>query len=520
MANIVLVNPAFTPSYWGMEYVQGLFGKRATMPVASLPLLSALTPPEHHVTLLDENVTALDFDRLARADIVGVTGMIVQRSRMREILQELKARGAFTVVGGAWVTVSEDYFGDLADVIFVGEAEETWPRFLREWETGDHVRRYQQPQPTEMSRVPCPHYDRLETRRYMFGSLQISRGCPFQCEFCDIIVTFGRRPRLKSAEQVIAELEALRGQGIDIAMIVDDNLIGNKRVIRPVLQAIAAWQRRNGYAFIFFAQASLDLADDAELMQLFVEANVQTVFIGIESPNQESLRETLKFQNLRAGGSMVEKIRRIQNAGLEVWTGMIVGFDHDDETVFEAQEQFLEEARIVHAMVGMLYAIPKTPLHARLLADGRLDPDDQPIYGTNVIPLKMTREQLTEGYVRVNRRLNDVRRFFDRADSLYLDLTFQFGRSQRDYWRRHPLAWLHAQGKNVARCMVLYYRLMRHVDDAALRAEYRRRIRRVWRARRDPAVLFIYLIKCAAHYHYARVCETMDCRDRALVNTF
>jgi len=206
-----------------------LFGKKANLPVACLPLLAALTPAGHTDTLLDENVEPLDFDRLARANMVGLTGMSVQRLRMREILTELKWRGIFTVVGGPWVTVREDYFGDLADVVFVGEAEQTWPRFLTEWQEGRHARRYEQAGRTDMTRVPTPCFDLLKMRHYMFGSVQSSRGCPFQCEFCDIIVTFGRRPRLKTSAQVIAELEALRAQKMSIVFVVDDNLSSETR---------------------------------------------------------------------------------------------------------------------------------------------------------------------------------------------------------------------------------------------------------------------------------------------------
>jgi radical SAM superfamily enzyme YgiQ (UPF0313 family) len=195
VADIVLINPRFEVSFWGLEFALPYFGKRANLPIACLPLLAALTPGEHRVTLLDENVEPLDFDRIARADIVGVTGMSVQRFRMTEVLRELKERGAFTVVGGPWITVEEDYFGDLADVIFIGEAEETWPQFLREWQAGTHQPRYEQSDKSDMTRVPCPRYDLLPAKRYLFGTMQFSRGCPFQCEFCDIIVTFGRRPR-------------------------------------------------------------------------------------------------------------------------------------------------------------------------------------------------------------------------------------------------------------------------------------------------------------------------------------
>jgi radical SAM superfamily enzyme YgiQ (UPF0313 family) len=520
MADIVIINPRFNASYWGLEHALPLFGKRANLPVACLPLLAALTPDEHRITLLDENVAPLDFDRIARADIVGVTGMIVQRFRMREILEELKSRGAFTVVGGPWITVSEDYFGDLVDVIFVGEAEDTWPLFLRQWETGEYQQRYEQKEKTDMSRVPCPRYDRLDASQYMFGSIQISRGCPFQCEFCDIIVTFGRRPRLKTSEQVIAELEAMRAQKIEMAFIVDDNLIGNKRAIKPVLDDIARWQRDNGYPFIFFTQASIDLADDEEILQVLVDANIQSVFIGVESPNEASLLETKKLQNLRSGGSMADKIIRIQAAGIEVWTGMIVGFDNDDETIFDAQVKFLDDARVVHAMFGMLTAIPKTPLYDRLLADDRLDLDDSPAYGTNVVPLRMTRETLRDGYIATMQRLNDVNAYFDRVDRLYHDLDFKFNKAQRAYWRRHPLNWLKAQSKTLIRSAVLYRRLMRQVDDPQLRDEYRRRIAKLWRRRREPAALFIYLIKCAMHYHYHIMVRDMTRADQPLVNTF
>jgi radical SAM superfamily enzyme YgiQ (UPF0313 family) len=330
MAEIVLINPRFEVSYWGLEHALPMLGKRANMPVACLPLLAALTPPGHSVTLIDENVEAIDFDRCARADIVGVTGMVVQRRRMRQILAEFKRRGAFLVVGGPWVTVKEGDFDGLADVVFVGEAEQTWPEFLRDWEDGRHRPRYEQAEKTDMTTVPTSRFDLLKMRHYAFGSVQFSRGCPFQCEFCDIIVTFGRRPRIKTTEQVLAELEALRAQGIRMAFIVDDNLIGNKKAIRAVLLDLIAWQERNGYPLTFFTEASIDLADDPELMRLMVEANIASVFVGIESPNEASLRETRKLQNVRAGGTLVEKVHRIQDAGMEVWCGMILGFDHDE----------------------------------------------------------------------------------------------------------------------------------------------------------------------------------------------
>src|SRR4030081_2639825 len=317
MADIVLINPRFETSFWGMEHALHLCamsGKRANMRVSALPLLAALTPAEHKITLIDENVEDIDFALCAKADIVGITGMTVQRFRMTKILNELKGRGCFTVVGGPWVSVQEDYFGALANVIFVGEAEETGPQFLADWAERKHASRYEQAERTDMSKVPPPRYDLLKMNRYVMAPVQFSRGCPFTCEFCDIIVTFGRRPRLKTIPQIIAELELLRRfGGLGGVFIVDDNLIGNKRAIKHVLREVVAWQERRGYPLMFATEASIDLADDQELMTLMVEANISSVFVGIETPNEAALRETKKLQHLRSrGGSMLDKVHRIQ----------------------------------------------------------------------------------------------------------------------------------------------------------------------------------------------------------------
>jgi radical SAM superfamily enzyme YgiQ (UPF0313 family) len=517
--DIVLINPRFEVSFWGLEHALPFIGKRAALPVAALPLLAALTPPEHRVTLIDENVEPIDFARCAAADIVGVTGMVVQRRRMREILTELKRRGAFTVVGGPWVSVSEEYFGALADVVFVGEAEETWPRFLAEHEAGAAARRYEQPDKTDMTRVPAPRFDLLKMQRYAFGSVQFSRGCPFQCEFCDIIVVFGRRPRLKTAPQIIAELEALRAERVSIVFIVDDNLIGNKRAVKELLREVIAWQQARGFPFTFLTEASLDLADDEELMQLMAEANIGAVFVGIESPNEASLREAKKLQNTRRGGSMVEKVRRIQDAGMEVWAGMIVGFDGDDAGVFAAQRRFLEAARISTAMIGMLSAIPKTPLHARLAAAGRLDPDDDPDCGTNVLPLQMSRAELSAGYTRLMAELYQGDAYFDRLDALYLDGAIATERGWLGYAARHPWRRRRRQARLLLEAAGLAARLLWQVPERGLRRIYRRRLLQALRRRADPAVLRVYAIKCAMHYHVHRMVGLLQSR-RGLINTF
>jgi radical SAM superfamily enzyme YgiQ (UPF0313 family) len=520
MADIVIVNPRFDASYWGLELALPLLDKKANLPTACLPLLAALTPQEHRVTLVDENVHPIDFDRLARADIVGLTGMSVQRRRMTEILEELKARGVFCVVGGPWVTVREDAFEGLADVVFIGEAEETWPQFLRDWSSGNQKARYEQLEKSDMTRVPTPRYDLLDMRQYLFGSVQFSRGCPFQCEFCDIIVTFGRRPRLKTSEQIIRELEALRAQRMMIAFVVDDNLIGNKAAIKKTLRDIAAWQQRNGYPLMLFTEASLDLTDDDELMQLMTEANFSSVFVGIETPNEESLRETKKYQNLRSERTLVEKVHAIQAAGLDVWCGLIVGFDHDDASVFDLQLEFIKQARISHAMMGMLAAIPKTPLHARLAADGRLDEENEAEFGTNVIPVLMSREELREGYLQLQQDLHEPEAYFDRLDSLFLHGKLQFCQPRAAWRRRHPWHWLKGNAADGLRAAGVFLRLMSRIPDRPLRQVYRQRVLRMVRSRPDPAVLFAYLIKCVMHYHHYTMAQRMSRQESQLVNTF
>ncbi len=311
----------------------------------------------------------------------------------------------------------------------------------------------------------------------MFGNLQFSRGCPFQCEFCDIIVTFGRKPRIKQASQIINELECLRKQGFHIAFIVDDNLVGNKKAIKPVLEEVAKWQERYGYPIVFSTEASLDMCEDEELMELMARANIQSVFVGIESPDEESLKETKKFQNVRSkGGTILDKVHRIQDFGIEVWCGLIVGFDNDKPAIFATQLDFLKQSRIVHAMIGLLHAIPKTPLYDRLLKENRLDLDDVHHFGTNVIPKQMTREQLRDGYLEAMREAYDPDVYFDRLDQLFIRDGFKFRTFETPHFRKHPLL----RAKHTAFFFIgfvyVFWKLMRGTPNPDLRKLYRKKI--------------------------------------------
>jgi hypothetical protein len=415
--SICLINPRFEPSYWGFDFALPLYpgDKRSTMISGALSAVAGMCG-DHDVRLLDENVEEIDWDAMSRYDIVGVTGMIVQKERMREILSRLKEMEVFTVVGGPLVSVDEVFFEGLCDARFIGEAETTWPKFLDDFARGRPTEtRYEQQQPTDMTTVPKPRFDLLKVDRYASAAVQYSRGCPFQCEFCDIIVIYGRKPRVKRPEQLVAELDELRRVGFKSAFIVDDNFIGDKRKAKAALELIIPWMEEHGYPLRLTTEASIDLANDAELLDLMYRANFRSVFIGIETPRMDSLKETKKFQNVR-GDSLEEKLKRIQAAGLDVNAGFIVGFDSDDKGIFEDQFRFIQDNGITLAMVGMLQAIPRTPLYDRLKREGRLVEDDPSL---NIVPKQMTREELREGYWKLLERLYSPEVYLDRSCRVY-----------------------------------------------------------------------------------------------------
>lgn len=383
-----------------------------SMANGALVSVAALVPPEHEVVILDENIEPIDFDRLRRFDVIGVTGMVVQAERMCEILRRLRELPAVVAVGGPFVTVSEGTFEDLCDVRFIGEAEETWPTFLDALASGAPVAaRYEQAQKTDMTMVPVPRFDLLKRGRYGTAPVQFSRGCPFLCEFCDIITIFGRRPRVKRPEQVLAELDALAAQGFRGCFLVDDNFIGNKIEAKRLLRRVIEWQESHGFPLTFVTEASINLANDSELIDLMVRANFRSVFIGIETPREASLVETRKHQNV-FGDSLLAKLARIRAAGLGISGGFIVGFDNDDEHIFDEQFEFIQASGIPTLSISLLTPLPTTPLYERLRAEGRLDfSDPELIY----IPKQMTRDQLKAGFRELLNRVFDVEAYFDRV---------------------------------------------------------------------------------------------------------
>jgi radical SAM superfamily enzyme YgiQ (UPF0313 family) len=415
---IYLIAPRNPESFWTFDRVLPSLNKHCIYPNLSLPTVAGLTPREHDILLCDENVEPIDFE--TDADIVGLTGYVIHKKRMLEIIAEFRRRGKCVVVGGPFASLCPEELRGKVDVIFVDEAEYTWPQFLRDYPTGLWQTEYRQEEKPSMLDSPLPRFDLLKIDRYRSMTIQFGRGCPFSCEFCDIIVMYGRRPRTKSVPQVMAEIQEIYRLGLRQIFVVDDNFIGNKREAKALLSAIAEWQAANGYAMEFMTEVSLNVAQDDELLRRMKHANFTIIFVGIESPRVASLEETKKHQNVRE--DILTSVHRIQKAGIQVMAGMIVGFDNDDPSIFEEQFQFIQDARIPISMTGMLNALPKTPLYTRLKGEGRLISEsvgDQFVF-TNIIPKGMSRLDLYEGYRRLLNRLYDYGNYRRRAMALIL----------------------------------------------------------------------------------------------------
>ncbi len=416
---IYLIAPKNPESFWTFDRILPSLKKKCVFPNLSLPTVAGITPPQHEVVLCDENVQAIDFD--TDADIIGITGYVIHQQRIIDIAAQFRRRGKFVVAGGPLASLCPEELQDAVDVVFVDEAEYTWPQFLSDYEAGCWQRQYRQDDKPNMQDSPLPRFDLLQVSQYRTMTIQFARGCPFNCEFCDIIVMYGRRPRTKTVAQVMAEVQEIHRLGVRNIFVVDDNFIGNKREAKELLRSLAEWQRAREYPIEFMTEVTLNIAQDDELLQLMRQANFTTIFIGIESPRAASLQETHKTQNLRE--SILDSVHRIQRAGMEVMAGMIVGFDHDDPSIFDEQFRFIQEARIPVSMTGMLNAVPKTPLYERLKTAGRLIAEsvgDQFVF-TNIIPHGMSRLQLYEGYKHLLERLYSYRNYRRRTMQLILN---------------------------------------------------------------------------------------------------
>jgi radical SAM superfamily enzyme YgiQ (UPF0313 family) len=370
----LMVWPRFPPSFWGFEGVLEMVPEKSVMPPLGLITVAALLPLSWTVRLLDRSFEELTEQDLLWADIVMVSSMQAQRVDTLDVLARARQLGRRTFIGGPWASSEPEFLTAHADHVFVGEAEEVFADIALQLQAGNAQAIYKVADKPDMSVSPIPRFDLLHLNKYTSMSVQFSRGCPFQCEFCDIITIYGRRPRAKPPEKLIAELDALLALGWrNEVFIVDDNFIGNHKLALQLTHSLAAWQERSKRVISFYTEASIDLADKPELLASMVQANFMYVFLGIETPSAEALKGSSKFQNLR--GDLVTQVGRIRESGLWVLAGFIVGFDSDDETIFERQLQFIDKTAITWAMAGVLQAPPTTALFDRMKREGRLIED-------------------------------------------------------------------------------------------------------------------------------------------------
>ena len=413
---ILLIYPQYPVTFWSFKYALKFISKNASLPPLGLLTVAAMLPAEWDVRLIDKNIKKLSDADIRWADYVFLSAMSIQRESVERIIQRCKSLGVKIIAGGPLFTSVPDEFGNV-DHLILNEAEITLPLFLTDLKEGRARHIYTSPLWANLASTPVPRFDLLNKKKYASMNIQYSRGCPFDCDFCNITVLFGRAPRTKDTSQVIAELDALYTKGWrGSVFIVDDNFIGNKgKLKKELLPAIITWMEGRKHPFTLYTEASINLADDTELMNLMIRAGFDQVFIGIESPNDESLAECSKLQNRNR--DLVASVRKIQKAGFEVQAGFIVGFDKDPAMIFERLIEFIQESGIVTAMVGLLNAPHGTKLYHRMKEEGRLlnsPTGDNTDFSLNFIP-KMSPEALLFGYNSILKTIYSPKHYYARV---------------------------------------------------------------------------------------------------------
>jgi radical SAM superfamily enzyme YgiQ (UPF0313 family) len=414
--NILLVCPVFPPTYWGMRYTLETVFKKTAMPPLGLMTIAAMGPSDLNYRLIDLNCRPLADEDLHWADVVCFTAMLSQARSLVEVAGRAREAGKPVVAGGPYATACVEACRPICDAVVTNEGEITWPRFLEDLENGRLQEVYATDQKADLSRSPCPRFDLLNFADYASIGVQFSRGCPFHCEFCDVTALFGHEVRTKSPSQLIVEIDTIFRLGHRGAIFVaDDNFIGDRGQAGRLLGELRSWNERNRHPFYYLTQASLNLAYDRAFLDQMVEADFKGVFLGIETPSIESLKETKKLQNI--GRSLLDSVETIQKAGMVVHGGFIIGFDNDGEDIFDRQIEFIRQAAIPNAFIELLSAFPGTALYGRMKEEGRLKEwkEENLADGSTNIKTVLSERRLLEGYSRVLQTLYSPEAYFERT---------------------------------------------------------------------------------------------------------
>ena len=486
---VLLIYPEFPDTFWSFKHALKFIRKKSSAPPLGLLTVGAMLPSTWEKQLIDLNVRPLTKKDLGWADMVFISGMTVQRDSAKRIISRCKGEGIPVVAGGPLFTMEYDKFTEV-DHFVLNEAEITLPEFLNDLANGETRRIYSTDDYPDLRSTPPPLWTLLNKNQYDSMPLQFSRGCPFNCDFCNVTALLGHRPRIKSAEQILVELDGLYELGWRSSVFfVDDNFIGNRRYLKEeLLPALTRWRRgKTGYSF--HTEASINLADDNELIQLMVNAGFNKVFIGIETPDEISLQECNKGQN--ANRDLAKDVKHLQRSGLEVQGGFIVGFDADTESIFQRQIDFIQKSGIVTAMVGLLQAPPGTKLYERLKNENRLSGEmsgDNVDGSTNIIPL-MGLEKLRDGYHYLMGQIYAPRQFYQRVKT--------FLKEYQPLKVKTPLTWQQ---------LLAFFRSIYHLGIVNREWRYYWDLL-FWTLRERPS-LFPNAVAMAIYgYHFNKICE-------------